>query len=522
MSYASIALGLARFAFGLKSFLREPVSVEAARAIVQQRMASRERSLLALIERAVFANSRSPYLALFRAAGCEQGDAARLIRLEGTEGALQKLLEAGVYVTFSEFKGRAPAVRGSRTFRFRAEDFDNRLLKPSYQISSGGSTGQPSRLLIDLDYLTERTPHWALWFAANHLLACSLVFATAYYPGIVNRQLICARFGKRFVKWFTTAGGGTPAYRLATAYVHSLARWAAGFPRPERVRLSDTREIGEYLAGLAREGAAPCVVITPTTAARVCLAMQRPEDTLAGVCFLLGAEPLTHARRETIEAVGARAIVSYGTSEAGTIGSQCPNPTAPDDVHVALDSFALLGRPLVSGDGGSVEALVLTGFTLSAPKVLLNAEIGDYAARQRRCCGCTFDELGLNEHLHTIRSFEKLTGDGVTFLGADLLHVLEDVLPRRFGGSLVDYQLVESQDARGLPNYILLVSPEIGPVDEEEMITTFLQQLANSRQAYGFMANQWAEAGMLRVERQRPVATAFGKVLPFRTLGPDG
>jgi hypothetical protein len=66
--------------------------------------------------------------------------------------------------------------------------------------------------------------------------------------------------------------------------------------------------------------------------------------------------------------------------------------------------------------------------------------------------GCLFDELGYVQHLHTIRSFEKLTGLGVTVAGGDLFHLLEEVLPRRFGGAVGDYQLVEAQDARGLPD----------------------------------------------------------------------
>ena len=46
-----------------------------------------------------------------------------------------------------------------------------------------------------------------------------------------------------------------------------------------------------------------------------------------------------------------------------------------------------------------------------------------------RRCHCLFDELGFVQHLHTIRSTHKLTGEGVTFLGPDLVHVLEDALP---------------------------------------------------------------------------------------------
>ena len=119
------------------------------------------------------------------------------------------------------------------------------------------------------------------------------------------------------------------------------------------------------------------------------------------------------------------------------------------------------------------------------------------------------------------REIGKLTGDGVTFFDADVLHLFEAVLPRRFGGTLADYQLVETQTAEGLPRYELLVSPELGPLDEPALVAGFLDELARLRRPYPFMAGQWARSGALRVRRARPEPGAHGKVLPFRTLGPS-
>ena len=89
------------------------------------------------------------------------------------------------------------------------------------------------------------------------------------------------------------------------------------------------------------------------------------------------------------------------------------------------------------------DALLVTALRPACPKVLLNTGIGDSAVMERRRCGCIFDELGYDLHLHTVRSFEKLTGEGATFLGVDVIHVLEEILPAEFGGSLADYQLLE-------------------------------------------------------------------------------
>lgn len=57
------------------------------------------------------------------------------------------------------------------------------------------------------------------------------------------------------------------------------------------------------------------------------------------------------------------------------------------------------------------------------------------------------ERLGWTLHLHGIRSVEKLTAAGMTFLDSDVIRVLEEVLPGRFGGGPTHYQLVEEEDA---------------------------------------------------------------------------
>jgi hypothetical protein len=421
-------------------------------------------------------------------------------------------------VTFEEFKGLAPAVRGSQTFAFRAVDFDNPLITPHVPSTTGGTRRAPTRILIDLDHLAQMAPHWALWFAAHGVLTSPLVFVNPYFPGAVGHPLLCVRFGNLFVKWFATGAGGSLAYRLVSAYVHGLARRAAGFPKPEFISLGELHKVGEYLATLVAEGYAPCVNTSPSTGARISLAMQARGVSLANVTFLLGAEPLTPTRKRVIEASSARATVTYGFSEGGNVGSQCSNPAAADDIHVSADAYAALEQRRALGDGETVNALLLTALRPASPKVLLNAEIGDHAVLETRRCGCLFDELGYHQHLHTIRSFEKLTGEGVTFVRADLFHLLEHVLPARFGGSLADYQLVEEQDGRGLPRYTLLVTPELGPLDEKRLVAEFLEELAKLKSPYRFMVNQWAQTDAVQVKRIRPMVTERGKQLPFRTL----
>ena len=520
VSLLSNIVGYGRFAVGLGAFLRKPIPLSSVPDIVRRGMMRREDAFLTKVERAIFANPRSPYLALFRNAGCELGDLQTLVRQVGVEAALERLRDAGVFVTFDEFKGRTPARRGSQTFAFRDSDFDNPLITAHFYGTSGGSRGTPSRIIIDLEHLSQMTPHWALWLLANGVAASPLIFVNPSYPSAISHPLMSVKFGNRYVKWFITSGGGTVPYRLASAYLQTLTRWMARFPKPDRILPGETTKIGPYLCRLTAEGLSPCVNTSPSMATRIALATQERGDSLRNVTFLLGAEPLTAARRRTIEASGARATVTYGFSEGGNIGSQCATPATTDDIHIALDTYAVIqrNRSLDEGRTGA-DVLLLTALRPACPKVLLNTDIGDTAVLETRSCGCMLDELGYRRHLHTVRSSQKLTGEGVTFLGADIVHVLEEVLPRRFGGAITDYQLVEEQTTHGLPRYTLLASPEIGALDEDAVVATFLGALGTLRRPYGVMVNQWRATNALRIKRSRPIPTARGKLLPFRTLG---
>lgn len=503
----------------MRAFLREPITAADAAAIIRHGMERREAALLAKLDRAVFRNPGSPYLALFQNAGCTWEDARDAVEKDGVEGALGRFLKAGIYVSFDEFKGRTPAVRGSRTFFFRDTDFDNPLILAHFESRSGGTRGRPTRIRVDLEHAAQVAPHWALWFAAHDWLERPLIFWTPTHSGVTQRHLLAAKFGKRFTKWFANIGMGTVKDRLTSACVHWLARRAAGWPPPEYVSLSEAFRVGEYLMDLVRRGEQPCINTSPSEAIEICLAMAARHVSLERVTFLLGAEPLTPARRATIEASGAKAVPTYGFSEGSNVGSQCPVATVADDVHVSLDAWAILQRPGLLGGDAIADTLLLTGLRPACPKVLLNADIGDYAVLETRHCGCLFDEVGYFTHLHTIRSVEKLTGIGMTILGGDLYRVLEECLAARFGGAVTDYQLVEEEDARGKPRYTLLVDPDVGTLDEQRLVATFLDELGALRSHYRFMTNLWAEAGVVRVRRHRPLPTPRGKILPFRTLG---
>jgi hypothetical protein len=151
----------------------------------------------------------------------------------------------------------------------------------------------------------------------------------------------------------------------------------------------------------------------------------------------------------------------------------------------------------------------------SAPKVLLNVESGDCARIVPRECDCGLGAAGLTTHLDSVRSFEKLTGEGMTFIQLDLLGVLEEVLPARFGGAGTDYQVVEEEDPDGITRLILSVDPRVGAVDLDRVRSVFLAALARQPGAAGTGVEVWRRAETVRVVRRSPVATGAGKVLPF-------
>jgi len=119
------------------------------------------------------------------------------------------------------------------------------------------------------------------------------------------------------------------------------------------------------------------------------------------------------------------------------------------------------------------------------------------------------------DHLHSIRSYEKLTCEGMHFLGSELLALLEEILPKRFGGTPVDYQLVEREE-RGVGKVDLVVRPSVGPLDEREVVGVVLGFLESRGIGQRLMTGIWSNGGTLRVIRRDPRVTAAGKILSLQ------
>jgi hypothetical protein len=512
------AVAMARLTRDLRGFLRAPISEGDARDALQHRLRHRNERFLDLVERTVFNHPSSPYLALLRNAGCEWGDLEGAVVRDGVDGALTQLLDAGVYVTFDEFKGRAEAVRGSRRFSFAQADFDNPLVTPHLEIRSGGTRGTAAVVKVGLDFVADQAVNTAVALSAHDLGR----HEHAYWvlSNAMTLSLRIAKLGRAPAAWFYPLRPLSLKLRLASSYLAGLGRLLGSrLPAPRYLDLRDPARMAEWLSARAEAGRLTCLTTNSSSAVRVCSAAAARGLSLAGTCFVAMGEPVTLVKREQAELVGARLVVHYGFTEGGMIGYSCRNPRAPDDVHLFPDAHALVQRRReVAGTGVEVPAFALTSLLRSAPKVLLNAEIGDYGVAERRSCDCELGRLGLDTHLASIRSFEKLSGEGVTFARAPLLAVLEEVLPPTFGGAATDYQLIEEEGDDGIQRLALIVSPVVGAIDEADLRRVFLAELGRDGGAARIGSEMWRRAQTLHVQRREPLATGAGKILPFHLV----
>jgi hypothetical protein len=148
-------------------------------------------------------------------------------------------------------------------------------------------------------------------------------------------------------------------------------------------------------------------------------------------------------------------------------------------------------------------------------------ESDDYATVDSTPCGCEWERLGFPEHIRDIRSFRKLTGEGVTLVGSDMERILDDLLPARYGGSALDYQFAEEEDAQGFTKLILRVSPSVTLGSEQEAADFVLGALASIDAGGAVARSTWRQAGTIRIRRERPLMTGRGKLMPLDRVRPS-
>lgn len=513
----------ARFAFGLKKFFKEKITFAETRQVIKKRMEQREENFLNMIRRGVFGYKKSPYLSLFKLLNYEFKDIEKLVSKFGIEGALKVLKDDGVYFTIEEFKCKKPVKRKGREFIFKERDFDNPYTAPCYQMRSSGARSAGTRIAADFNYISDMAVYDGvaidIWnqTRAPHV-SLHNVFSLGAGMGLVLRL---SKFGIYPVRWISLVDSRKAISlrnKLGIFYIFFISRiLGIKFPKPEFMNLKDIPKVVEFIDIILKKHKECCVSAQISSAVRLCLAAKEKGLILDGIKFYFGGEPFTLAKYNGIKSVEAKYILKYGFTEGGLVGNQCLNHTMLDDVHLFKDKLVLISYEKKVIDS-YVNAFLFTTLLPSMPKILLNVENGDYGIIEIRKCGCPYDALGYDTHIYNIRSFEKLTGEGMTFYGTGLIRLVEEVLPFKFGGSSIDYQLVEEEGKQGFRHLSVMVSPKIGNLDEAEVIKTVLDILKKEGDSQKVMAEVWFQAGTVRVRRDYPILAKSGKLYPLYIL----
>jgi hypothetical protein len=516
-----------RFMAGLPGHLRRRMTVADAERLLRDGLAAREENFLRIARRGIFDRPASAYAQLLDLAGCTYADLEASVRTKGLEPTLAALRAEGVYVTFEEYKGRQPLVRRGRTIPTDEHAFDNPVASKAYEGTTGGSTGAATRVATDLDNIYSQTPHVMMVRHVHGLLG----FPTAVWKGALPDPVGVEVYLRSVVyrgqpeRWFTPVTRdhyrAPLRFRLANHYIVWMSRLlGVRCPSPEPLPLDQAVVLARWAADAIQRAGGCQIVASVSLGMRVCLAAREAGIDLTGTHFFGGGEPMTAAKQAAFASVGARHVTFYTSVDAGPIGLPCANPIESNDQHLLEDNLALIQhRREVAGSGVEVDAFLFTSLRDRSSKILLNAESDDYGIVEERACGCPFEALGYGRHVRRIRSFGKLTGEGVTLVGSEMIRILEEVLPQRFGATPQDFQLVEDHDERGFTRLTLVVDPSVRVDRDEQLISALLEAIGDSSVAGGLTQSYWKQAGTFRVRREAPAWTARGKLPLIRVEG---
>lgn len=524
-----------RFISGLGKFASSRMSADdaivAAQQALKKRLASREENFLVLAEKGIFQHPQSPYWKLLEPKHISFPDLKSWVTREGIEATLQHLASEGIYFTVDEFKGKTPVVRNGARFSCSERMFDNPFLAHAYEVRSGATRGAGTRIRIDFDYLQQRSFYDAFLLDVHGCLTAPVANWFPVFPGApgINSSLRFAHIGNPVQRWFSQVAED----RLHVNWEKRLGTWlmftvsslfGAPLARPEYVGLDEAHKVAEWASQMLNEHD-KCVIYTfAGSALRVCIAAAEANLNLKGAKFLVTGEPLSPQKRAEIESVGASAVPVYGISEAGVIAAGCNVPHAESDhCHLYQDTTTIVPhRYRMPNFDLSVDQFLFTTLLYESPKLLLNVGMGDYGEIFTQHCDCGFGQLGFNTCISNIRSYEKLTGEGVTFVETDFVRIIEKDLPQTFGGKSTDYQLVEEEDWRGLTQLWLRVSPRVGEIDEARVVNKFLSLLTQAEDTWWAQSGteMWKQSRTVRIKRDFPISTASAKILPFYLLKP--
>ena len=508
-------------ALALQRHIRSPVDPDPF-GTIRRLMDHREENFLGLVQGAL-SDPASPYKALFEAAGCAYADVADSVLRRGLEPTLEALMREGVYVTHDEFRGRAPIIRNGRHIPTTAASWVNRQMRGDVVTSSGGSSGRSITTNENSTSFRHMEATVLLMVHELDLFHRSIVNVGAVLPAFaLLANVVANRLKIPCEAWFAL-GGATRSnlhYRILTrCMVAQMRAFGARIPWPVPLPPNDFRPVAEYLARRRNEGARTAVVGYVSAISRIAAAVVECGLDVAGCLGIVAAESLTEAKRRVIESAGIEPYSTYGASECGMIGYPCRNLRTGNRVHVMRHAIALTTRAReATWADHAAPSLHVTTLLPFTPRLFVNVDIGDTGVVEPIRCDCLLSELGFDLQVSEIAAAGKLTAQGVTVAADDLVRLLEESLPARFGGHSGDYQLIETE-GNAQTSLVLRVCPGVCAAPPGEVLDYFLSQAGH---LYGgsLSVRLWTHSGGIRAELAPVILGPTGKFRALRLLGP--
>lgn len=492
---------------------------------IRANIENRERNFLDTVRRGIFAFPDHPYVAMCKLAGCSLADLESEVPRHGLETTLNRLREAGVFLTHDEFKCKTPVVRAGREIPTDRASFRNRILPGHMRSVSSGSRSGGTQTPQNLQERLYREVRWFVLDREFQIRGSALGQLLAVLPSVggVGGCIRTARAGSPVERWFSFSGTVRDSghYRLATRFMVQVIR-LAGLPAAAPVYLpaNDFAPVVQWIDSERRKGRRCTIRTSPSAAVRVAAAAAKAGVDLGGAVFLVMGEAVTDAKRLAIEQVNGSIHPSYGSTELGLVGHGCRH-LRENAVHLFHDALAVTQwRHPAPRTDVLVNSLLFTNLLPHALHHFINVEMDDAGLVEPAACGCELAKAGYSTVIRDIHSFGKLNGQGTTLLGTDLVRILEERLPRALGGQPGDFQLVE-KEGEHQTQLVLRVSPRLkldSPAVARDAFLREIRHFAGGSPS----AVMWRHSRAIDVEIVEPFLTRTGKVLSLHLLGDKG
>ncbi len=480
-----------QYLINTRKFLQKEISLSECHDIIKKGMMYREENFLAYIKEIIYENKKSPYLEFLKLSHIDYEDIKKIVSRQGIEKTLTILKEEGVYITFEEFTGKKEAVRKGKRFKFKKEDFLNPFINRWGEAISGASRGRGTKIQFGVGFLMQRLVHEAIIFELHKIIDAPLALWYPPAPSVISLYplrlqklgiLPKARFSQIKTRNENTSLLGETLSFLKDYAIRNFE--GIKYPPAQYVSLGEAYIIAKWAAETIKEHTRCTIQTYVSSAVRICAIAKEKGLNITGTKFVLSSEPLTERKRKEIEDAGCKVLITYYFTEGGLAGCSCDNPeNKTDEIHFFKDSFAVI-QNTSEMTSDKINLFLFTSLYLGSPIVMLNMENGDYGIIEEKKCGCLFDEYSFFDHIYNIRSYEKITSEGMTFYTNDIVNAVEKEFPKEFGGSSIDYQVVEEENGDGLTRLYIYVNPEIKDIDEKKAKQILFNELNGGFKKY--------------------------------------